>query len=157
MAKREIRYINRFLYFVLKTREKGEIIYCSGVNVIPFLPITRGRHKAMNNPVIRGLQIVNLDIRDRALKRGARPITIQGDECSGLSPTTDVWYKEQILIKDAPEGFSEEILEYAVVNLLKKMDKAIMLNAQMPDRLLPAEELEAFLERLCLQYGGSSR
>ncbi len=153
MSQKEIAYINRFLYFVLKPTDTGDILYCSGVNVIPFLPITRGRHKAMNNPVIRGLQNVNLDVRDMALQKGATPVTYNGTECQGIAPTRDVWYSEQILIKNPPEGFEQEVLDYVVVNLLKKMDKAIMLNANLPERPLPPQELESFLEGLCKQYG----
>lgn len=153
MAQREIRYQNRFIYIFIKPAGGNNILYCSGVNVLPFLPITKGRHKSMNNPVVRGLQLVNLDIRDMALLKGATPITYNGAGCQGIAPTTDVWYSEGLLIKDPPEGFGEEILDYAVVNLLKKMDKAIMLNASLPEKLLSPEELESFLEGLCRQYG----
>ncbi len=151
----EIRYITRFLFFVTKPIEDS-LLYCSGVNVIPFLPITKGRHKAMNNPVIRGLQNVNLDIRDMALARGAEPITYNGPGCEGLSPTEDIWYTEQILFKNPPADFAREIIEYAVVHVLKKMDKAIMLNAELPERALQPVELEAFLELLCHKYGSNT-
>ncbi len=156
MPRKEIKYINKFLYIIIKTIDDNDIIYCSGVNVIPFLPITKGRHKAMNNPVIRGLQNVNLDVRDMALMKGATPVTYSGAECLGLAPTEDIWYSEQLLIKNPPDGFAETILDFVVVNLLKKMDKAIMLNAPLPDRRLEPEELESFLIRLCQQYGSKN-
>ena len=45
-------YINDFLYFVLRSDEKrgpNTLLYCSGVNVSRFSPITKGRHGIGSN------------------------------------------------------------------------------------------------------------
>jgi len=151
-----IEYINDYLYFILSPylREARAFIYCSGVNFSRFLPLTKGRHRAMANPVIRGLQLVNLEIRSLAISAGARPKAISGDHCSGIVPRGDGWYREVLLIESATESLLEEIIRYAPVHLLKKIDRAMILGEGMPDTLLPSDELQAFIESLCRKYGG---
>ncbi len=149
-----LEYINNALYFVVTVIPgKKRLIYCSGVNFKRFLPITKGRHKAMSNPVIRGLQIVNHEIRSMAIEAGATPETIILTECKGIAPTDDSWNTESLLIKNPPEGLGEKLITHGVINLLKKIDKAIMLGAGMPEHLLPPEELEKFIEKLCERFG----
>jgi hypothetical protein len=149
-------YINKFLYFVMtpdKNRGRDTLRYCSGINIDAFLPITKGRHRPMSNPAIRGLQLVNLGVRALALSKGATPKTIQGNECAGIAPTKDSWSTESLLIESAPESLPDEIINYCVINLLRKIDKAIMLGAKMPDVLLVPDKLQVFIETLCVQYG----
>ena len=55
-------YVNDFLYFVIKP-DQEDLICCSGVNVDRFTPITKGRHNPMSNPAIRGLQLIQYDMR----------------------------------------------------------------------------------------------
>lgn len=147
-----LEYKTTGFYFVFKPTKKG-IAYCSGINVERFLPITRGRHKAMNNPAIRGLQNLNLELRAMAIEAGATPKTVLVPECSFPRPTDDVWYTESILFENLPEVMIERLLPYAVVHLLKKIDKAIMLRADMPDEVLEPEEMERFIDSLCKKYG----
>ncbi|RME67928.1 MAG: hypothetical protein D6778_02625 [Nitrospirae bacterium] len=146
-------YITRGFYFVFKP-VSGGFAYCSGVNVDRFLPITKGRHKAMNNPAIRGLQNLNLELRAMAIEAGVKPKTGALPECSFPRPTGDIWYTESVLFEGLPEEMVEKLLSYAVVQLLKKIDKAIMLQAPMPDDVLEPEEMERFIDRLCERYGG---
>lgn len=129
------------------------MIYCSGVNVVRFLPITKGRHRPMSNPAIRGLQLVNLGVRALALSRGATPKSVRGNECKGIAPTKDIWNTELLMIKNASESLPDEIINYCVVNLLKKIFKAICLpEVELPDTLLTPDELQVFIENLCSQY-----
>jgi hypothetical protein len=156
-TKKSYEYKNDFLFFVIKPdkkKDKSTLIYCSGVNIARFLPITRGRHRPMSNPAMRGLQLVNIKVRDMALSKGATPKTIRGNECSGIVPTKDNWYTECLLIENAPESLPDEIISYCVINLLKKIDKAILLGAQPPDTMLKPDELQAFIEQMCSKYGG---
>ena len=152
-----VRYINDFLYFVIRPelREgKDVLICCSGVNVSRFIPITRGRHGIGSSPVVRGLQLVNLGLRDLALSRGATPKALRGNECEGIVPTKDTWYTERLLIENAPESFPEEVLYYCVNNLLKKIFKASMRELQLPDAFPEADELQVLIETQCRKYGG---
>ena len=157
----ENQYINDFMYFVIrpdKSRGDGTFIYCSGVNLFRFLPITKGRHGLGSNPAMRGLQLVNMGIRNMALSKGATPKAIRGDDCAGIAPTKESWYGELLLIENAPESFPEDIISYGVINLLRKITKACMLqDANPPDRLLEPKELQGFIESMCSRYGGDKR
>ncbi|HXX53282.1 MAG TPA: hypothetical protein VEI28_01785 [Thermodesulfovibrionales bacterium] len=151
-----IRYINNFLYFVIRPdtrREKPVLIYCSGVNISRFTPLTRGQHGIGSSPVMRGLQLVNLGVRHLALSRGATPKAIRGNECEGIVPTKETWYTERLLIENASESFPDEILHYCVIGLLKKIFKASMREVHLPETLPGAEELEVFIQGQCKKYG----
>ena len=145
-------YINDFLYFTFQPYEDG-LLYCSGVDVDLFYPITKGRHRPMSNPVIRGLQLVNLEMRSLALKAGAKPITKKTNICSDIVPPKNGWYKENLLIVNAPDSFPEDATAYCVVELMKKIELSIVLGVKMPDKLLPPDELQSFLVKLCDKYG----
>jgi hypothetical protein len=156
IAQKSYEYINEFLYFVVrhhKSREKGLLLYCSGVNIVRFLPITKGRHRPMSNPAMRGLQLVNIEVRAMALSHGATPKALRGNECVGIAPTKDSWYTERLLIENAPESLPDEIITYGPINLLKKINKAILLGAKLPEELLNPDELQMFIENLCNEYG----
>lgn len=150
------KYINEFLYFVIspdKSRGDGALIYCSGVNVSRFSPITRGRHGIGSNPATRGLQLVNLGVRNLALSKGATPRALRGNDCAGIVPTEDTWFTELLLIENASESFPDEMINYCVTNLLKKIFRACMLEVQLPEKLQTPDELQDFLEPLCRKYG----
>jgi len=142
-----VKYINDFLYFVIRpdTRKgKDVLIYCSGVNVSRFAPITRGRHGIGSSPVVR----------DLALSRGATPRALRENDCEGIVPTKDTWYTERLLIEDAQKSFPDEMMPYCVNNLLKKIFKASMRELQLPGTLPGADELQVFIETQCRKYGG---
>lgn len=152
-----MEYINDFLYFVIRPHEKEKtIIYCSGVNVTKFAPLTKGKHGQGSNPAIRGLQLIRSGIMDMALKIGGRPRKYNGQECHGITPTMDTWYTEKLIIENVTESFHEEVLRYSVVNLIKKMANALRLHDKMPDELLSPEELKSFIEKLCVKYENKS-
>jgi hypothetical protein len=151
-------YKNEFLFFILKPYTCGgkkTLLYCSGVNVDRFLPITKGRHRPMSNPAIRGLQLVNLGVRALALEQGATPKALRGNEnqCAGIVSPGDLWNTERLLIENAPETLPENIISYAVTELLKKINRAIMLQAELPDKLLAPGEMQGFLNGMCKKYG----
>ncbi len=151
-------YKNDFLFFILRPVSSGggnTYLYCSGINIDRFLPITKGRHRPMSNPAIRGLQLVNLGVRALALEHGATPKTLRGNECAEIIPVKDSWSAEQLLIRNVPESLPDEIISYCVINLLKKIDRAIILGATLPDKLLGPDELQQFIEAMCAKYGGN--
>jgi hypothetical protein len=153
-----MEYVNDFLFFVIRPyKAKGEdsLLYCSGVNVTRFLPLTKGRHGQGSNPVVRGLQLVRTGIFDMALKNGARAKKISGNECAGITPTMDTWYTEGIIIENAPERFADEAIRYSVIDLLVKISNALRLDEEMPEYLLSPEDLQEFIEGLCRKYGRS--
>lgn len=154
-VRKSYEYKNDFLYFVLRpdnSRGEGDYIYCSGVDLYSFLPITKGRHRPMSNPAMRGLQLVNLGVRSMVLSKGGTSRALLGNRCEGIVPIKNGWYKELLMIENVPESFPDEMIEYCVVELLRKFDRAIMLEAELPDKLLSPEGLQLFLEQMCTEY-----
>ncbi len=155
-AQKSYEYINSFLYFVFRpdeSRNKGTFVYCTGVDLFRFMPITKGRHRPMSNPVMRGLQLVNLDARAIALSRGATPKAIKGEHCTGIIPPGNGWYKEMLLIENASDSLPDEIISHCVIHLLKKTFKAMgMTEIQLPEQLISPNELQAFIEDLCNKF-----
>jgi len=150
-------YINDFLFFVIqpdKSGDDGSHIYCSGADLFRFLPITKGRHGLASNPAMRGLQLVNMGVRDLALSKGVEIKPVKGD-CAGIAPTSGGWYSERLLIRNAPASFPEEVISYGVINLVKKIIKACTLPDLAPDTMLHPNELQAFIESLCNKYAGN--
>ncbi len=150
-------YRNDFLYFVIKPDQgsgRETFLYCSGVNLEAFLPMTRGRHGLGSNPALRGLQLTNLDVRALILSRGATPKTARGKLCEGMTPATGGWYTEQLLIENATEFLSEEIMNLCVLALVRKiLDACRIQDAGLPVRLPDPGELQSLLESLCRAYG----
>jgi hypothetical protein len=107
----------------------------------------------MSNPAMRGLQLVNLEIRSLVLSKGATPKAIRGNLCNGIDHAGGIWYKEQLMIENAQESLPDEIIRLGVIRLLKKIDRAIILGADLPDTLLTPDELQVFLDTLCKRYG----
>ncbi|HTR45156.1 MAG TPA: hypothetical protein VMH06_05545 [Thermodesulfovibrionales bacterium] len=152
-------YVNDYFYFVVRPKkEEGEktLLYCSGVNVSRFSPITKGRHGIGSNPSVRGLQLVNHGVRALALSRGATPKALRGKDCAGLIPTEDTWYTELLLIEDAVESFPDEMIEYCVISLLRKIFNACMLEVPLPENLPGPHELQVFLDAQCRDIAGQS-
>ena len=142
-----------FIFMPEKSGNKNSLIYCSGVNLFRFLPITKGRHRPLSNPVRRGLQLVNLSVRSLSLSKGAAPHTTKEDICAGIAPLEDGWYRDRLLIENAPESLPGEIINYSVINLLNKISNGTALHFQVPDKLLDPDELKLFIENLCNKYG----
>ncbi|MBI5057355.1 MAG: hypothetical protein HZB61_12145 [Nitrospirae bacterium] len=150
------QYINDFMYFILKPDKSGNgaLIYCSGVNLTRFLPITKGRHRPMSNPAMRGLQLVNIGVRDLALSSGATPKAVPGINCTEIVPVKDGWFTERLLIENAPDSLPDAMINYCVINLLKKIFNAIyVLQVELPDKLLVPDELQDYIDGLCRKFG----
>jgi len=148
-------YINDFMYFIIRPyKDDGSdtMLYCSGVDLYRFLPITKGRQRPMSNPAMRGLQLVNLDVRALALANGATPKSLRSNECNGILPVRDGLYKELILIENAPASLPHEIINYSVLALLKKISNSCLLDFNLPDTLPEPDSLQEFIESLCTKY-----
>lgn len=150
-------YINDFLYLLIrpdKSRGNKTLLYCSGINYDSFYPITKGRHRACANPAMRGLQLTNYEIMSLALSKGATSKEVKENLCAGTVPAKGFWHAERMVIENAPESLAAEIIEYAVINLMKKFKNSLMLRDEIPAELLTPDELQAFLYSLCDKYGG---
>ncbi len=155
-----LEYINDFLYFVFipdETRGENSILYCSGVNLDRFLPITKGRHRPLANPARRGLQLANLGVRALALQKGAIPKAIKNNDCAEIVPKSNGWYRDKLLIEIVNKSLPEDILNYVVLNLLERVMNSCQLNEKLPDKLPDNKELQIYLESLCDKYGAGMK
>jgi len=151
-----LEYINDFLYFVFLPYENtgdDAMLYCSGVNLDRFLPITKGRHRPLANPARRGLQLANLGVRALALEKEAAPKALKSNDCSEIVPKSDGWYRDKLLIENVHNSLPNDILDYVVLNLLGRVMNSCQLNANLPDKLPNPDELQLFLDSLCDKYG----
>lgn len=149
----EIRYENNYLYFIIRPIDDKVCLYCSGVNISRFLPLTTGRHRLGQNPVEKGLQSVNYGVRSLLISKGAIIKSTKGYLCPDLiNKGDDLWYTESFKIEDYTLKVASDVISYAVLNLLRKIFTALMLNEKVPERLPDPFEMEGYLEDLCKRY-----
>lgn len=140
--------ITDFFYFAIKPFDKNKHIYCSGVNITKFSPITKGRHRLGQNPAEKGLQSLNNDIRALVISYNATPETVQNLECSKFNSIKEgLWYIESFLIHNYSEALGEKIKTYAPSELLRKMFKAMLINETVPENL-SLQEYQEYLYRI---------
>lgn len=150
---REIQYKNNYLYFIIRSIDDKVCLYCSGVNISRFFPLTTGRHRLGQNPVEKGLQSVNYGVRALLISRGAIIKSTKENLCADLiNKGNDLWYTESFKIEDCYFDMANEAISYAVLGLLKKIFTALMLDEKIPERLPEPSQMEYYLENLCEKY-----
>ncbi len=155
-----LEYINDFLYFVFLPYEStgdNAMLYCSGVNLDRFLPITKGRHRPLANPARRGLQLANLGVRALALEKDASPKALKSSDCAEIVPKSNGWYRDKLLIENVPDSLPGDILNYVILNLLGRFMHSCQLNETLPDKLPDPDELQLYLDSLCDKYGSEMK
>ncbi|MFN3740520.1 MAG: hypothetical protein ACK4TF_07610 [Thermodesulfovibrionales bacterium] len=152
-VRKEIPYKNKYLYFIIRPIDDRICLYCSGVNISRFLPVTRGRHRLGQNPVEKGLQSVNYGVRSLLISKGSIIKSAKGNLCPDvMNKGDDLWYTESFMIEDCSPELASEVINYAVLSLLKKIFTALMLDEKIPERLTEPFEMENYLENLCKKY-----
>lgn len=150
-----MEYINDFMYFVIRPIDEKRHIYCSGVNITKFSPITKGRHRLGQNPVVKGLQTLNNDIRALIIESKATPETIKNLFCQQIKPLKDdVWYTESFLIHNYSFELGEKIKHFAPIELLRKMFRAMLMNEVLPEKD-SSEDVQAYLYNLSKKLSNS--
>ncbi|MBF0553917.1 MAG: hypothetical protein HQK96_05085 [Nitrospirae bacterium] len=144
-------YINDFMYFIVKSGKGAALVYCSGVNITRFTPLTAGKHRLGQNIVMKGLQSVNLELRSFILSLGAEPKTISGGGCrEGIPYTDDLWNSESLLIENMPEDFSPaEVVRFSVKNFLRIVLPQCLPQREIPEEPLDPARLQTWLDALC--------
>ncbi len=149
-------YANDFFYFVVRpdeSRGPDVLVCCSGVNLDRFGPLTKGRHGLAVSPSMRGLQNTRYKISSMVIEKGARPKFIRGKDCAGISAARESWYTDLLLIENAPESISDEIIRCGVTALITSVFKACRIPFQLPDPLPAPDELQRLLEEQCRIHG----
>lgn len=153
-------YINDFLYSVIKSDSTGSgtsFVYCSGVNISRFVPLTRGKHGQASNPAFRGLQLTNHEITAMVRDKGAVVKIIKSKDCSGLAPTLDTWSTESMVLENIPLSLVEQLVSVSVTTLLKKILSVCLPKIKLPGELPSPDELQSFLQSLCEKYGSQKK
>ncbi|HTZ18673.1 MAG TPA: hypothetical protein VMB78_09585 [Dissulfurispiraceae bacterium] len=149
------RYKNRFMYFILG--RDGAVdrswLYCSGVSMSQFLPITRGRHGLASNPAMRGLQIADMNLSRDLRDNGAQIATVKGNPCDPLVPKGGDWYRQMLLISNADEQIVKELVGRGPLELIGSVFKACMISdAVPPEAAQQPDKFEALLAGICEKY-----
>jgi len=151
------KYENKFMYFILSRDESvnGAWLYCSGVSMPGFLPITRGRHGLASNPAMRGLQIADLHLRNELHNRGGHAASVKGNPCAPYAPKEGDWYRQLLLISDIDEQTVKEIVGRGPLELVRSIFQACMVPDEIPAEIAGnADEFEALLSGICEKYSG---
>src|SRR5664279_2637816 len=113
-------YSNKFMYFIFREDESDTAtwLYCSGVSMPQFLPITRGRHGLASNPAMRGLQLTDLNLRIRLNDRGACTASVKSNPCGPHVPQGGDWYRQLLFISDADEQVVKELVGQCPLKLV---------------------------------------
>jgi hypothetical protein len=101
---------------------------------------------------MRGLQNTRNTISSMVSARGARPKFIRGRDCAGIAPTQESWYTDLLLIENAPESFSGEIIKCGVTALVASIFKACRIPFHLPEPLPSPDELQRLIEEQCRIY-----
>lgn len=150
---RQEAYKNNYHYFIIRPIDDKICLYCSGVNISKFLPLTAGRHRLGQNPVEKGLQSVNYGVRSLLISKGATIKSSKGNLCADvINKGDEMWYTESFRIEGCFLELVSDVISYAVLSLLKKIFTALMLDEKIPERLLEPFEMENYLENLCKKY-----
>jgi len=148
-------YSNKFMYFIVCADEAdpSSFLYCSGVSMPQFLPITRGRHGLASNPAMRGLQITDLQFRKELIDRGAGSSIIKGNPCGSHAPKEGDWYRQLLRVQGINVTTIKELAEQCPLRLVGSIFQACMISdVVLPSVTPPAEKFESFLADICERY-----
>ncbi|MCG6551564.1 MAG: hypothetical protein L7F77_04500 [Candidatus Magnetominusculus sp. LBB02] len=152
MDKRMSDYMNDFMYFIVRPFEDAAMMYCSGVNISRFTPLTAGKHRLGQNIVMKGLQSSNIELRSFILSRGGQPKTIRGGSCDGEQPRShdDLWNSESLLIENIPADLTAaEVVMFSVQNFLKIVLPQCVPPEEIPKDVTVPANLQSWLDSLC--------
>lgn len=145
-------YKNAFLYIILRQApEHGprSFLFCSGINLTRFSPLSRGTFGICSNPAFKGLQLLRADVAAFCRKKGVVARAESSPSCAVISPKGDGWYREEsLVIETAPEGFPRELLRFSVTTLLRTVLSVCAPEVKLPSALPTPPKLQAYLESL---------
>jgi len=144
-------YKNEYFYIILRQApEHGAKAYilCCGIDIMKFDPLCRGLAGICSNPAFKGLQLLRADLSAIALKKGAATRPLNYGECMLISPRGEGWYRESMLLDNASPRTAKTILEYGVLDLLKKVLIVCAPGVALPKKLPTPPQLAAWIRSL---------
>lgn len=148
-------YSNKFMYFIFGKCDSNSSswLYCSGVSMPEFLPISRGRHGLASNPAMRGLQLTDINLQKELRDRGVQTSRVKGNPCGQHVPQGGNWYRQLLSINNADELVVKESVDRCPLNLVKSIfQSCLVTDVVLPAGSPSADELERFLVAVCEKY-----
>lgn len=149
-------YKNDLLYIIIRqVPGQGPKTYrlCCGIDIMRFDPLCRGKHGICSNPAFKGLQLLRADVSAIALTKGARPKKGDDGACMLISPRGEGWYRESLMLEDVTPKMAREILEFGVMDLVKKVLTVCAPGAPLPKKLPTPPALQKYIESLVQKTG----
>jgi hypothetical protein len=145
-----MEYKNDFFSIVIRESgdRPGSYIFCSGLSIPKFDPISWGKTGICSNAAFKGLQQLRADVSYFALQRGIVTKTAE-IPCESKREHGDGWYQENaLLIQDASPEAVQEILEFSARDLVQTVLTACLPDVKVPAGALGPEAMQRFLESL---------
>ena len=151
---RSFEYKNAFLYFVIREEPllgPDSYLYCCGINLSRFCPLSWRKAGICSNAGVRGIQLLRTHASAFAAKQGMIVERAESSDSSPITPHGDGWYHENPLRLEqaAPERI-RELLEFSVMDLVKTVLVVCVPDAQLPAAFLDAAAMQKFLESLSI-------
>jgi len=151
MIETVARFENDFLYVIFQRPSADvadRLLYCAGVNILRFRPLTRGKHGNASNPSYRGLQLLRLRLLvPEVLARGGRAERICGDHCEPV-PVGDGWFSESMELHGVGPDFGRELLPRCVRTLVELILGVCFPGRKIPDDIYEPARLARYLDGL---------
>lgn len=134
---KEATYVNGYLHIHFRqTGESGHprFLYCAGVNIRRFRPLTWGTHGQFMNPAFRGLQLLRLKFLIPSVQEaGGKVKRVSNPDCGEL-PSGDGWFRESFELDGLPEDYPAQVLLPCVRYLVQAV-----LGVARPGTPLPSD------------------
>jgi len=147
---------NEYLYVIFRVPDDNSpersapVIYCAGVNIRRFKPLTFGRHGNASNPAHRGVQLLRMNVVvPAALEAGGR-VVLHPYEQSGDVPRGESWFRECFAIHGvAGSDFVESIFPKCVHTFARTILGVCFPGLEVPDdKFSDPLVLQEFLDSL---------
>ncbi|MBI5143342.1 MAG: hypothetical protein HZA20_14300 [Nitrospirae bacterium] len=141
---------NEYLYVIFRVTDgNSPVIYCAGVNIRRFKPLTFGRHGNASNPAHRGVQLLRMNVVvPAAIEAGGR-VVLHPYEQSGDVPRGESWFRECFAIHGVGEEFVDGIFPQCVHKFVRMILGVCFPSLEVPDdKLSDPVALQAFLDSL---------
>ena len=154
---KEPAYVNGYLHIHFRrTGESGNprLLYCAGVNIRRFRPLTWGTHGQFMNPAFRGLQLLRLKFLIPSVQEaGGKVRRVTNADC-GEVPSGDGWFRESFELDGLPEDYPVQVLLPCVRYLVQAVLKVARPGTPVPLQMEDPVQLERQLDELaeaCVQ------
>ncbi len=144
-------YKNAFLAIVIRQApELGSdaFLFCSGINLSRFGPLSRQGFGICSNPAFKGLQLLRADVSAFVREKGVTPRSGGEKSCGDISPREDGWYRESLVLENVSKGFLRELLRFSVTSLLQRVLPVCRPGLKLPAFFPDPGKLQAYLEAL---------